>query len=60
MKTAIKTGQQVIIKPEFQDFGDDGLVWIAVEDEDGGRVRIEAKVGFPINPQYVVKVEWLQ
>lgn len=36
----IKAGDTVEIKKEFQDDGDDALWWHAVEDEDGGRVRI--------------------
>ena len=36
----IRKGQRVYIKPEWQDEGDDEHVWIAVEDEDGGRVKI--------------------
>lgn len=37
----IKAGDTVKIKKEFQDDGDDALWWRAVEDEDGGRVRIQ-------------------
>lgn len=37
----IKKGDTVWIKPEWQDKGDDTMQWVAIEDEDGGRVRIE-------------------
>ena len=33
-------GQQVHIKPEWQDAGDDEFIWIALEDEDGDRAKI--------------------
>lgn len=37
----ITKGQTVQIKPEWQDPGDSEFVWIALEDEDGGRVSIQ-------------------
>ena len=40
----ITKGQVVKIKPEWQDEGDDDTLWIAVEDEDGGRVRISPQL----------------
>lgn len=36
----ILKGQQVHIKPEWQDAGDDQFTWIALEDEGGDRVKI--------------------
>ncbi len=36
----IRKGQTVRIKPEWQDAGDDEFTWIALEDEDGDRVKI--------------------
>lgn len=36
----IRKGQKVHIKPEWQDEDDEQFTWIAVEDEDGGRVKI--------------------
>lgn len=38
----IKKGDSVKIKPEWQDAGDDQVHFFAMEDEDGGRVRIGA------------------
>jgi hypothetical protein len=43
----IKSGEEVKIKPEWQDPGDDKITWIAVVD-------------LPIKPTQVVKVEWLE
>lgn len=40
----IHKGDTVKILPVFQDVGDDDFVWKAVEDEDGGRVRVEAAI----------------
>lgn len=36
----ILKGQKVHIKPEWQDAGDDDFIWVALEDEDGGRVKV--------------------
>ena len=55
----IKAGDKVTIKPECQDPGDDRIAWVAVEDEDGGRVRIQAQVGLPIKPTQVVTTDML-
>jgi hypothetical protein len=56
----LKTGDVVKIKPEYQDAGDHAITFIAIEDEDGGRVKIQAQLGLPINPTQVVYVEWLE
>ena len=41
--------------------GDDALAWAALEDEDGGRVLVEARgTGLGIAPTYVVAVSMLQ
>jgi hypothetical protein len=55
----IKKGDTVEIKREWQDEGDDQLVYIAADDEEKGRVTIEALTTMFINPTQVVKVEWL-
>ena len=44
----IRAGDRVFIKPEWQDAGDEKCIWIALEDEDGGRVRIS-----PINGMWL-------
>ena len=56
---SIKKGQRVYIKPEWQDAGDDTIEFIAIEDEDGGRVKISPQLGLPFNPVQVVDVEML-
>lgn len=52
----IRKGDRLKIKAEWQDAGDEGIVFVAVEDQDGDRIRMEAQVGLPINPQSVVPV----
>lgn len=56
----IKAGQEITIKPEFQDAGDADVKWIAVDDEAKGRVTIQAQLGWPINPTQVVRVEMIE
>lgn len=54
----IKAKDLLTIKPEFQDEGDKDLVWIALEDEDGGRVRIfPLNTGMSFPPNQVVNTE---
>ncbi len=56
----IRKGQRVTIKLEYSNAGDELVQWIAIEDEHGGRVRIQAvNTGMTINPTQVVMVEWL-
>lgn len=56
----IHKGDTVKIRPEWQDVGDTDIGFVALEDEDGGRVRIEAKLGLRFNPNTVVTVEMLE
>jgi len=56
----IKKGETVLIKPEWQDKGDEQFLWIAIEDEDGGRVRIAPiGTGLSITPNQVVLTSML-
>lgn len=57
----IKKGDTVKIKPEWQDAGDDKIEFVAMEDEDGGRVLIGA-LGVLQNftPTQVVLVSMLE
>jgi hypothetical protein len=56
----VHKGETVHIKPEWQDKGDDKFQWIALEDEDGGRIRImPLGTGLAFPPNYVVQIEWL-
>ena len=44
----IRKGQQVHIKPEWKDAGDENYAWFAVEDESFGWLRIRPVGGeFP-------------
>lgn len=60
MKTTIKTGDRLTIRPQWRDPGDESIEWLAVEDEDGGRVLIEAQVDLPIKPTQRVAVEMVE
>ena len=56
----IAAGDQVFIKPEFQDEGDDQFIWQAIEDEDGGRVKIApVNIGLPIIPNQIIETRML-
>ena len=56
----IKEGDRVFIKPEWQDKGDAELEWRAIENEDGGRVKISPVMpNLPLPPVYVVRTDWL-
>jgi len=59
----IKRGDRIRIRPEWQDSGDDEFEWIAIEDEDGGRVRIAPilpEMNFPPNQVVTTNmVEWV-
>lgn len=58
---SIRKGDRVIIKPEWRDAGDELLIWMAVEDEDGGRVLISPlNTGLTFPPQQVVTTEMLE
>ncbi|MBI3903814.1 MAG: hypothetical protein HY306_12880 [Nitrosomonadales bacterium] len=57
----IKAKDIIKIKPEYQDKGDEALVWVALEDEDGGRVRISPlNTGLAFPPNQVVNTEMLE
>ena len=61
MKTAIKIGDQIRIKPEWQDPGDDKFIWRALEDEDGGRVLImPTNTGLTFPPNQVVDTNMVE
>lgn len=56
----IRKGDKVKIKPEYQDIGDSEIEFIAIENEDGGRVKIQARLGLTYNPVQVVRTEMIQ
>lgn len=54
-------GDIVVIKPEWRDPGDENFTWIALEDEDGGRVRIgPLSKDFSFQLNQVVRVDMLE
>ena len=61
MSARIAKGDTVRLLPQWQDPDDAALHWIALEDEDGGRVRIApTDTGLTIAPQYVVLTTMLE
>tara|TARA_R100000656_G_scaffold82903_1_gene60570 strand:+ start:174 stop:356 length:183 start_codon:yes stop_codon:yes gene_type:complete len=57
----IKKGDKIRIKPERQDDGDSQFNWEAIENEDGGRVRIApVNIGLPITPNQVVETKMIE
>jgi hypothetical protein len=50
----IRRGDRISILPEWQDQGDDQIEYIAIDDEEKGRVSIQAQLGLPINPIHMV------
>jgi len=55
-----KKGDHIKIRPEWQDAGDDKIEWICLEDEDGGRVRIQPLLDLSMNPNQVVTAEMIE
>lgn len=56
----IRAGDQVAIRPEWQDPGDEHVKWVALENEDGGRVRIQPiNLGLSFPPNQVVETRML-
>ena len=56
----IRAGDKVKIKPEWQDAGDDEFEWVAVDDEEKGRVTImPLGTGLAFASTHVVRIEWL-
>jgi hypothetical protein len=61
MTTMIKKGDRIRIKPQWQDPGDDKFIWVALEDEDGGRVRIAPiNTGLTFPPNQVVETSMVE
>jgi hypothetical protein len=57
---SFKKGDLVKIRPEWQDTGDEGIEWVCLDDEDGGRVCIQPKLGMSIDPNQVVSVDMIE
>ena len=61
MNTTIRKGDTIRIKPEWQDPGDDKFIWVALEDEDGGRVRIApTNTGLTFRPNQIVDTNMVE
>lgn len=58
MTRTIRKGDPIRIKPEWQDDGDGELEWIAVDDEEKGRVSIMAtNTGLTYPPVNTVRAD---
>lgn len=56
-----RQGDLVEILPSFQDPGDSEFLWVAVDDEEKGRVWISAiNSGLRMRPVHVVQAEWIR
>lgn len=53
------TGQIVRFKPEWQDRGDETVVFRVVED-NGDRLLVRAELGLEINPTHVVQRDMVE
>lgn len=53
-------GDVVRFKTDWQDEGDENIVFVALEDEDGGRVLIQAQLGLELNPTQVAHTYMLE
>ena len=61
MKEMIKKADVVKIKQQYQDKGDESFTWVALEDEDGGRVRIAPlNTGLNFLPNEIVDTNMLE
>lgn len=57
----IRKHDSIVIKQDYQDDGDSDLHWMAIEDEDGGRVKaIALGTGLTIPPVYVFHIYMLE
>jgi hypothetical protein len=54
----VKKGSIVVLKKEYKD--DEKTIFISIDDEEKGRVTVEALVGMRINPTYVVTSEMIE
>jgi len=57
----IHRGDRIWFREEYRDPGDESIEFVAVEDEDGGRVRVEARIpGLSLYPTSVVRVDMIE
>ena len=58
---SIKVGDRVRFKKQYQDKGDQDIVFFVVESSDNcDRVTVEAQIGLCINPTYRVPIDMLE
>jgi|HubBroStandDraft_1064217.scaffolds.fasta_scaffold37683_2 hypothetical protein len=57
----IRKGQVLTLKPEFLDAGEDNLPHVALEDSDGGRVRVQYQGPTTLRfvPVNVWRTDWI-
>ena len=54
-------GDIVEILKQYQDSGDDELIWVAIDDEEKGRVTVmPINSTLSIKPTYVMNSDWLK
>lgn len=54
-------GDTVRILPQYQDPGDDDLIWIVVGDEEKGRVDVSpVSIPMKVKPVYTLEVEQVE
>lgn len=54
-------GDIVEILKQYQDIGDDELIWVAIDDEEKGRVTVmPINSTLSIKPTYVMNSDWLK
>jgi hypothetical protein len=54
-------GDTVRILPQYQDPGDDELIWIVVGDEEKGRVDVSpVSIPMKVKPVYTLEVEQVE
>ena len=60
MTRPIRRGDHLRIRPEWRDEGDETFDWVALEDEDGGRVLIAPRMDLPIQPRQAVTTDMVE
>lgn len=57
----IRAGDRIKIKPEFQDEGDDLLDYVAVDDEDGGRILVRCLIPWwTFHPTSIIETRMIE
>ena len=54
----VKKGNIVVLKKQYRE--DDKIIFIAIDDEEKGRLTVAAEIGFTFNPTYVVTSEMIE